>query len=54
MPYPAQNENELELKVGDIVFVTRKHDDGWFKGVLQRTGKVGLFPGSFVQNAGSS
>ncbi|KAK3100537.1 hypothetical protein FSP39_021488 [Pinctada imbricata] len=48
-PYPPQSEIELELKVGDIVFVYKKREDGWFKGTLQRTGKTGLFPGSFVE-----
>ncbi|KAL5011887.1 hypothetical protein ScPMuIL_010438 [Solemya velum] len=49
VPYPPQSELELELKIGDVVFVHRKRDDGWFKGTLQRTGKTGLFPGSFVE-----
>ncbi|XP_074847971.1 E3 ubiquitin-protein ligase SH3RF1 isoform X2 [Carettochelys insculpta] len=48
--YPPQSEAELELKEGDIVFVHKKRDDGWFKGTLQRNGKTGLFPGSFVEN----
>nr|XP_030701095.1 E3 ubiquitin-protein ligase SH3RF1 isoform X3 [Globicephala melas] len=48
--YPPQSEAELELKEGDIVFVHRKREDGWFKGTLQRNGKTGLFPGSFVEN----
>ncbi|KAI1888728.1 hypothetical protein AGOR_G00171720 [Albula goreensis] len=46
--YPPQSEAELELKEGDIVFVHKKRDDGWFKGTLQRNGRTGLFPGSFV------
>ncbi|XP_077000712.1 E3 ubiquitin-protein ligase SH3RF1 [Tamandua tetradactyla] len=48
--YPPQSEAELELREGDIVLVHRKREDGWFKGTLQRTGKTGLFPGSFVEN----
>jgi E3 ubiquitin-protein ligase SH3RF len=40
---------ELDLMVGDIVYVTKKREDGWFKGTLQRSGKTGLFPGSFVE-----
>uniref|UniRef100_A0AAY5JZ38 E3 ubiquitin-protein ligase SH3RF1 n=1 Tax=Esox lucius TaxID=8010 RepID=A0AAY5JZ38_ESOLU len=48
--YPPQSEAELELKEGDIVFVHRKRDDGWFKGTLQRNGRTGLFPGSFVDS----
>ncbi|XP_030047424.1 E3 ubiquitin-protein ligase SH3RF1 [Microcaecilia unicolor] len=47
--YPPQSEAELELKEGDIVFVHKKREDGWFKGTLQRNGKTGLFPGSFVE-----
>lgn len=46
--YPPQSDAELELKEGDIVFVHRKREDGWFKGTLQRNGRTGLFPGSFV------
>ncbi|KAM8874471.1 E3 ubiquitin-protein ligase SH3RF1 isoform 1-T2 [Spinachia spinachia] len=48
--YPPQSEAELELKEGDVVFVHRKREDGWFKGTLQRNGRTGLFPGSFVDN----
>ncbi|XP_044537612.1 E3 ubiquitin-protein ligase SH3RF1 [Gracilinanus agilis] len=48
--YPPQSEAELELREGDIVFVHKKREDGWFKGTLQHNGKTGLFPGSFVEN----
>ncbi|KAM6440412.1 E3 ubiquitin-protein ligase SH3RF1 isoform 3-T3 [Liasis olivaceus] len=48
--YPPQSEAELELKEGDVVFVHKKREDGWFKGTLQRNGKTGLFPGSFVES----
>ncbi|NP_001038952.2 E3 ubiquitin-protein ligase SH3RF1 isoform 1 [Danio rerio] len=48
--YPPQSEAELELKEGDIVFVHKKREDGWFKGTLQRNGRTGLFPGSFVDS----
>uniref|UniRef100_UPI00358F087B E3 ubiquitin-protein ligase SH3RF1-like isoform X2 n=1 Tax=Myxine glutinosa TaxID=7769 RepID=UPI00358F087B len=50
VPYPPQSEAELELREGDVVFVHRKREDGWFKGTLQRSGKTGLFPGSFVES----
>lgn len=49
VPYPPNSEFELELNVGDIVFVHKKRDNGWFKGSLARTGKLGLFPASFVE-----
>lgn len=47
--YPAQSEIELDLKIGDIIYVHKKREDGWFKGTLTRSGKTGLFPGSFVE-----
>ncbi|XP_045778195.1 E3 ubiquitin-protein ligase SH3RF1 isoform X2 [Maniola jurtina] len=49
-PYPPNSEYELELKVDDIVVVCKKRGDGWYKGTLQRTGRTGLFPASFVQS----
>ncbi|XP_054997356.1 E3 ubiquitin-protein ligase SH3RF3 isoform X3 [Sorex araneus] len=48
--YPPQSEAEIELKEGDIVFVHKKREDGWYEGTLQRTGRTGLFPGSFVES----
>ncbi|XP_051999086.1 E3 ubiquitin-protein ligase SH3RF3-like [Xyrauchen texanus] len=50
VPYPPQSEAEIELKEGDIVFVHKKREDGWYKGTLQRTGRTGLFPSSFVES----
>lgn len=49
-PYPPNSEYELELRVGDVVYVHKKRDDGWYKGTLHRTGKTGLFPASFVES----
>ena len=48
--YPPQHDAELELRVGEIVHVTKKRPDGWYKGTLERNGKTGLFPGSFVES----
>ncbi|XP_045124529.1 E3 ubiquitin-protein ligase SH3RF1-like isoform X10 [Portunus trituberculatus] len=50
VPYPPNSEYELELQLGDIIYVHKKRDDGWYKGTLQRTGKTGLFPASFVDS----
>lgn len=50
VPYPPQSEAEIELREGDVVFVHKKREDGWYKGTLQRTGQTGLFPGSFVES----
>uniref|UniRef100_A0A8D0G249 SH3 domain-containing protein n=1 Tax=Strix occidentalis caurina TaxID=311401 RepID=A0A8D0G249_STROC len=42
VPYPPQSEAEIELKEGDIVFVHKKREDGWYKGTLQRNGRTEL------------
>ncbi|XP_058457926.1 E3 ubiquitin-protein ligase SH3RF1 [Malaya genurostris] len=49
VPYPPNSEYELELRVGDVVLVHKKRDNGWYKGTHQRSGKTGLFPASFVE-----
>ncbi|KAK3920674.1 E3 ubiquitin-protein ligase SH3RF1 [Frankliniella fusca] len=49
VPYPPHSEYELELRVGDVIYVHRKREDGWYKGTQQRTGRTGLFPASFVE-----
>ncbi|XP_030573475.1 uncharacterized protein LOC115771763 [Drosophila novamexicana] len=48
-PYAPQNEDELELKVDDIISVISMElpDKGWWKGELH--GKVGVFPDNFVK-----
>lgn len=47
--YPPNSTLELEIKPGDIVYVTKKIDNGWFHGTLERNGKVGFVPSSFLQ-----
>ncbi|XP_068146785.1 E3 ubiquitin-protein ligase SH3RF3 [Drosophila tropicalis] len=50
VPYPPNNSDiELELHVGDIIYVQRKQKNGWYKGTHARTHKTGLFPASFVE-----
>jgi len=46
--YKPQNDDEVELHEGDIVYVMEKCDDGWFVGTSQRTGIFGTFPGNYV------
>lgn len=48
VPYPPNSEYELELNVDDTVLVLKKRENGWYKGQHLRTGKIGLFPASFV------
>lgn len=47
--YKPQNEDELELKEGDTVYVMEKCDDGWYVGSSQRTSHFGTFPGNYVE-----
>ncbi|XP_076612788.1 CD2-associated protein [Chaetodon auriga] len=45
--YQPVNEDELELKVGDIVDILEEIEEGWWSGTL--AGKSGLFPSNFVK-----
>ncbi|EHB00144.1 CD2-associated protein [Heterocephalus glaber] len=45
--YIPQNEDELELKVGDIIDINEEVEEGWWSGTLNH--KVGLFPSNFVK-----
>nr|XP_009674984.1 PREDICTED: sorbin and SH3 domain-containing protein 2 isoform X9 [Struthio camelus australis] len=43
------NEDELELREGDVIDVMEKCDDGWFVGTSRRTKFFGTFPGNYVK-----
>ncbi|XP_018558923.1 CD2-associated protein isoform X2 [Lates calcarifer] len=45
--YQPQNEDELELKIGDIVDIIEEVEEGWWSG--NSNGKSGLFPSNFVK-----
>ncbi|XP_056150281.1 CD2-associated protein isoform X2 [Lampris incognitus] len=45
--YAPQNEDELELKIGDIVDINEEVEEGWWSGTMN--GKSGLFPSNFVK-----
>uniref|UniRef100_A0A2K5EK72 Sorbin and SH3 domain containing 1 n=1 Tax=Aotus nancymaae TaxID=37293 RepID=A0A2K5EK72_AOTNA len=47
--YIPQNDDELELRDGDIVDVMENGDDGWFVGTSRRTRQFGTFPGNYVK-----
>ncbi|XP_070802255.1 sorbin and SH3 domain-containing protein 1 isoform X18 [Pituophis catenifer annectens] len=47
--YIPQNDDELELRDGDIIDVMEKCDDGWFVGTSRRTQQFGTFPGNYVK-----
>ncbi|XP_066475300.1 SH3 domain-containing kinase-binding protein 1 isoform X1 [Tiliqua scincoides] len=50
--YMPQNEDELELKVGDIIEVVGEVEEGWWEGVLN--GKTGMFPSNFITELSDS
>ncbi|XP_061463504.1 CD2-associated protein isoform X1 [Rhineura floridana] len=45
--YIPQNEDELELKLGDVIDINEEVEEGWWSGTLN--GKLGLFPSNFVK-----
>ncbi|OXB53723.1 hypothetical protein ASZ78_012234 [Callipepla squamata] len=45
--YLPQNEDELELKPGDVIDISEEVEEGWWSGTLN--GKSGLFPSNFVK-----
>ena len=45
--YNAEAEDELTLKVGDVLTNIKKVEEGWCQGVLN--GKTGMFPDNFVK-----
>ncbi|XP_023855528.1 CD2-associated protein isoform X2 [Salvelinus sp. IW2-2015] len=45
--YVPQNEDELELKIGDTIDINEEVEEGWWSGTMD--GKSGLFPSNFVK-----
>ena len=45
--YDAKQDDELTLRVGQVIKNVRKVDEGWAKGEL--LGKVGMFPDNLVK-----
>lgn len=46
--FEPENDNELELKEGDIVFITYRHGQGWLVAENHERTKTGLVPEEFV------
>ena len=44
--YVKDKDDELSFKMGTIIYVVKKNDDGWFEGTVD--GMTGLFPGNYV------
>ncbi|XP_025096830.1 SH3 domain-containing kinase-binding protein 1-like isoform X3 [Pomacea canaliculata] len=45
--YKPENEDELELQVGNIIEFHREVEEGWWEGTL--ASKTGVFPSNFVE-----
>ncbi|KAK7893473.1 hypothetical protein WMY93_022625 [Mugilogobius chulae] len=45
--YAPQNQDELELCVGEVIEIMNEIEDGWWMGI--KKGKVGAFPSNFVK-----
>uniref|UniRef100_H2MGE4 SH3-domain kinase binding protein 1 n=1 Tax=Oryzias latipes TaxID=8090 RepID=H2MGE4_ORYLA len=45
--YAPQHEDELELRVGDVIEIITEVEEGWWEGVLN--GKTGMFPSNFTR-----
>ncbi|NWI92658.1 CD2AP protein, partial [Pitta sordida] len=50
--YIPQNEDELELKLGDVIDINDEVEEGWWNGTLN--GRTGLFPSNFVKELEST
>eukprot|EP00127_Corallochytrium_limacisporum_P001231 Clim_evm1s47 gene=Clim_evmTU1s47 len=48
--YEAEQQDELDLHVGQIVYIQAKSSDGWYLGALP-SGDEGYFPGNYVVEA---
>jgi len=49
--FKPKDQEEMELKRGDIVTIIHKKDPNWWKGEIVRNNKLtqGLFPMTYVQ-----
>lgn len=45
--YEAEQEDELSIKVGDIIKNVSTAEGGWWEGEIN--GKTGMFPDNFVK-----
>uniref|UniRef100_A0A452U148 Rac/Cdc42 guanine nucleotide exchange factor 6 n=1 Tax=Ursus maritimus TaxID=29073 RepID=A0A452U148_URSMA len=50
--FKQTNEDELSVRKGDIIYVTRVEEGGWWEGTLN--GRTGWFPSNYVREIKSS
>jgi len=49
--YEAQDSDEVSICENDIIFDVEILDEGWAMGTVQRTGKRGMIPSNYIQEA---
>uniref|UniRef100_A0A1B0G372 SH3 domain-containing protein n=1 Tax=Glossina morsitans morsitans TaxID=37546 RepID=A0A1B0G372_GLOMM len=49
--YEAQDIDEVSFREGDIIFEVEAIDSGWMTGRVERTGKTGMLPANYVEQA---
>ncbi|XP_058980427.1 LIM and SH3 domain protein Lasp isoform X2 [Musca domestica] len=49
--YEAQDVDEVSFREGDIIFEVESIDSGWMTGRVERTGKTGMLPANYVEQA---
>jgi len=47
--FEPENENEAQLKEGQIVYISYRHGQGWLVAENLETGETGLVPEEYVQ-----
>ncbi|XP_050509714.1 JNK-interacting protein 1 [Diabrotica virgifera virgifera] len=43
-----RHEDEIEIEIGDPIYVQKEADDLWCEGVNLRTGRMGIFPSAYA------
>ncbi|GAB6018584.1 JNK-interacting protein 1 [Chamberlinius hualienensis] len=46
--FMPRHRDEVEIEIGDLLYVQREADDLWCEGVNLRTGKCGIFPSAYA------
>ncbi|XP_017043184.1 LIM and SH3 domain protein Lasp isoform X3 [Drosophila ficusphila] len=49
--YEAQDVDEVSFREGDVIFEVESIDSGWMTGRVERTGKTGMLPANYVEQA---
>ncbi|KAH8322886.1 hypothetical protein KR059_009976 [Drosophila kikkawai] len=49
--YEAQDVDEVSFCEGDVIFEVESIDSGWMTGRVERTGKTGMLPANYVEQA---